>query len=45
MRLHYIVVSLAVIATYCLLKLISECTEALSVSEEDWIEVQGKEEE
>ena len=39
------VASLAVIATYCLLKLTSECTEALSVSVEGWIEVQGKEEE
>ena len=36
------VVSLAVIATYCLLKLTSECTEALLVSVEGWIEVQGK---
>ena len=40
-----VVVSLAATATYCLLKLTSKCTEALSVSVEDWIEVQGKEEE
>ena len=39
------VVSLAVIATYCLSKLTSGCTEALSVSVKEWIEVQRKEEE
>ena len=39
------VVSLAAIITHCIVKLTSECTEALSVSVEDWIEVQGKEEE
>ena len=30
---------------YCLLKLTSECTEALSVSVEDWVELQGEDEE
>ena len=43
MRLHYRYVT-SCYRCILLLKLTSECTEALSVSVEDWIEVHGKEE-